>query len=597
MSSNKLKDTQLFFKDILRLRVKSNSEFKEYSNKFSLDLINYDLDDTDISKITQLIVDTDKLTSLTIRLSDTLFDKNTLNKLLRKISLKRQFTSLNFYIKYLKDDLLNIFIEFIGKLENTLNCLEISIKYEDINKESETLKKILLSLINNENSGITDLNFTECRFNTEENLNLLNKYIHKNKNKLKNLVVSKKKIYNDIFTPNITSLQKVDLSFSNISTLLYLPIDILNLSHNNIGKIGLENIVKNLKSNLCTLKKLNLEKNYIGNEGCIILGESFKYNKSLVSINLSGNNILDEGVIAIANNLKSEINKTIKKINFRDNSITSQGIIEFCSILKSEPIDRFTKIDFSVNYLDDEGLSDYGYFISRFENMTSLVLSDRFNKNSLNNFFIYCQSLTNLKKIIFHQINLTEESTNHLSQILLNNKNIEKILFSTNRSLHDGIIDITQGIEHNLKLTHLSLKTCYIKDNGAEALASALFKNIFIKEIDLDDNKIGTVGIKALSEKVLGKVSLVKINLSHNLIDEEGAVFLGNSLLTANSLECLILSSNSLKDEGCINIAKGLVNNLVIRELYLDNNSIENKGADELGKCLKNKENLFCLGL
>ena len=597
MSSNKLKDTQLFFKDILRLRVKSNSEFKEYSNKFSLDLINYDLDDTDISKITQLIVDTDKLTSLTIRLSDTLFDKNTLNKLLRKISLKRQFTSLNFYIKYLKDDLLNIFIEFIGKLENTLNCLEISIKYEDINKESETLKKILLSLINNENSGITDVNFTECRFNTEEKLNWLNKYIHKNKNKLKNLVVSKKKIYNDIFTPNITSLQKVDLSFSNISTLLYLPIDILNLSHNNIGKIGLENIVKNLKSNLCTLKKLNLEKNYIGNEGCIILGESFKYNKSLVSINLSGNNILDEGVIAIANNLKSEINKTIKKINFRDNSITSQGIIEFCSILKSEPIDRFTKIDFSVNYLDDEGLSDYGYFISRFENMTSLVLSDRFNKNSLNNFFIYCQSLTNLKKIIFHQINLTEESTNHLSQILLNNKNIEKILFSTNRSLHDGIIDITQGIEHNLKLTHLSLKTCYIKDNGAEALASALFKNIFIKEIDLDDNKIGTVGIKALSEKVLGKVSLVKINLSHNLIDEEGAVFLGNSLLTANSLECLILSSNSLKDEGCINIAKGLVNNLVIRELYLDNNSIENKGADELGKCLKNKENLFCLGL
>ena len=597
MSSNKLKDVQLFFKDILKGRIKNASSYKEYSTKFSLDFLKYDLYDTDISKITQLIVDTEKLTSLSIRLSDSLTDKTILNRLLRKISLKRQFTSLSFYIKYLPDELLDIFIEFIGKLENTLNSLEISIKYEDSNKESETLKKILISLIKNEDSGITDLFFNQCRFNTEENLKLLNDYIQKNKNKIKNLGVSKKKIFKDEFTIDITHLQKVDLSQSNISTVLFLPLDILNLSNNNISKFGLENIANNLKKQSCTLKKLNLSNNFIGNEGCFILGECLKYNKSLISLNLSGNNILDEGAIAIANNIKSENNKTLKKIKFKDNSITSEGIIQFCSILSQEPIDRFSKIDFSVNYLDDVGLSDYGFFISRFQNITSLVLSDRFSKNSLKNYFIYCQNLTNLKKIIFYQINLTEESTEHLKYILLNNKNIEKLILSTNRNLHDGIIDICQGIEHNLKLTHISFRTCNIGDKGAEALASALFKNIFIKEIDLDDNKIGTKGIQALCDKVLGKVSLISLSLGHNLIDEEGSVFIGNSLLTANELECLNLSSNKLKDEGCINIAKGLKNNLIIKELYLDNNDIENKGADELGKCLKNKENLFILGL
>ena len=66
--------------------------------------------------------------------------------------------------------------------------------------------------------------------------------------------------------------------------------------------------------------------NFIGNEGCLIIGECFKYNKSLVSLNLSGNNILDDGVVYIAQNLKSEFNTTLKKINFRDNSITSKGI-------------------------------------------------------------------------------------------------------------------------------------------------------------------------------------------------------------------------------------------------------------------------------
>lgn len=597
MYKNKLKDAQLFFKDILPSRVKNISLYKEYSSKFALDLLNYDLNDKDITKLIQLIIDTDKLVSLSIRLSETLTDKIVLNKLLRKISLKRQFNSLNFYIKYLKDDLLQIFIDFIGKLEPSLNYLEIGIKYHDDNKESEILKNILINLIKNENSGITDINFTECKFNNEENLNLLNRFITKNQNKLKNLSITRGKIFNNVFTPNITTLKKVEIIYCNISTLFFLPSEIINLSNNNISSSGLENIVDNLKNKSCTLKKLNLTNNFIGNEGCLIIGECFKYNKSLVSLNLSGNNILDDGIVYIAQNLKSEFNTTLKKINFRDNSITSKGIMQFCSILKSEPRDRFSKIDFSVNYLDDEGLSEYGYFISKFENITSLILSDKFSKNSLNNYFIYCESLTNIKKIIFYQINLTEESTNHLLQILLNNKNIEIIKISSNRALHDGILDITQGIQHNLKLNQLCLKTCNIGDNGAEALASALFKNICIKDIDLDDNKISTKGIEALCDKVLGKVSLNKINLAHNLIDEEGSVFIGNSLQTANGLEYLNLSSNSLKDEGCVNIAKGLENNLVIRELYLDNNGIENKGIDELGKYLKNKENLMCLGL
>ena len=597
MSSNSLKDTQLFFISILKSRIKNTSKYKEYSNKFSLNFLNYDLYDEDINKITQLIVDTEKMTSLSIRLSDTLQDKNILNKLLRKISLKKQFTSLSFYIKYLKDDLLNIFIEFIGKLENTLNSLEINIKYNDPKKETDVLKNILLSLINNTNSGITDINFNKCRFNTEENISLLNNFLQKNKYKIKNLSINIKKIYNDIFTPDISKLKKVEINYCNISSILYLPIETLNLANNNIGILGLENITNKLKNKFCTLKNLNLSHNYIGNEGCFIIGESFKENKSLIDINLSENNILDEGAIYLANNLRNEINKTIKKINLKNNSITSEGIIQFCSILKNEPIERFEKINFSLNDLDDTGLSDYGLFISRFQNITSLLLSNNFSKTSLNNYFIYCQNLSNLKKIKFYQINLTEESSHNFTQILLNNKNIEKLSISSNRNLHDGIFDITQGIEHNIKLTYLNLKTCFIGDRGAEALASALFKNIFIKEIDLEDNKIGTDGIKFLSEKVLGKISLVKINLAHNLINEEGSSFLGNSLLTANALEYLELGSNLLKDDGCINIGKGLVNNLIIKSLGLNNNMITNKGADELCKYLINKENLFYLGL
>ena len=596
--SSKLKDAQLFFKNLLQKRVKNESEYKEYSINFTLDLLDYDLYDEDIKKVTNLIVDTDKFTSLLIRLSNTLTNSGTLSRLLRKISLKRQFTSLSFFIKYLNDDLLSIFIDFIGKLENTLTTLEITIKYTDIKKEGEIVKRILESLLKNNNSGITNLTFKECRFNTEENLNLLNKLIEKNKNKLKQLILCKRRIFDDNFTPNISSLTRVDLLNCNLSSVKYIPIEILNLAFNNIGKYGLESIVENLKKKSCTLKKLNLSYNYLGNEGSLILSECLKENKSLASLNLTGNNILNEGAIYFANNLLSKYNTTLKKLNFKDNSINSKGIIQFCSILKNEPSDRFSKIDFSVNYLDDEGLSDYGYFISKFPNIKTIVLSNKLSKHSLNNFFIYCQNLSNLKKINLTQVNLTYESTKQFNELLMNNKNIEKLIIATNRALgSDGIVDICPGIQHNLKISQLTLNACHIGDEGAEALANALFKNIDIKDINLDDNKIGIKGLKALSEKVLGKVSLIRINLAHNLIDEEGGIYIGKSLETSNGLQYLILNSNKLKDKGCIEITKGLEKNNSLIELHLDNNEITNIGINALSKVLSKKENIMFLGL
>ena len=595
---SKLRDTQLFFKDLLIERVNNSNEYKDYSVNFSLDLIDYDLFDDDIKNITKLIVETDKFSSLYIRLSNTLTDANVLGKLLRKISLKRQFTSLGFFIKYLNDDLLSIFIDFIGKLENHLTSLEINIKYEDRKKEGEIVKKIIESMLKNDNSGITNLTFKGCRFNTEENLNLLNQLIEKNKNKLKNLILCKKRIYNDVFTPDISPLQRADLIYCNLKTIYHLPMEILNLAFNNIGVFGLENIANNLKKETCTLKKLNLSYNYIGNEGCSILGECLKYNTSLVSLNLTGNNILNEGVASFANKIKSQYNTTLRKINFKDNSISSEGIMQFCSILKDEPSDRFAKIDFSVNYLEDTGLSDYGYFISKFPNIKTIVLTNKLSKNSLKNFFIYCQSLNNLKKIIFSQINLTDESTQNFNELLMNNKNIEKLVIQTNRTLGpDGLIDICPGIQHNLKISILSFQACCIGDEGAEALANALFRNIDIKEINLDDNKIGLKGITALSEKVLGKVSLIKINLAHNLIYAECGKYIGKSLETSNSLQCLMLNSNSLMDDGCIEISKGLEKNDSLVELYLDNNKITDIGINALSKVLIDKCNLMHLGL
>ncbi len=416
---SKLKDTQLFFKNMLYERIENQTEYKEYSKDFSLNLIDYDLYNEDIEKIINIIIKTEKLISLKLRLSNTLTDKNIFNKLLKKISLKRQFISLSFFIKYLNDDLLSVFIEFVGKLENTLTSLKIKIKYDDIQKEEKVTKQIIESMIKNNDSGLTSLKFKEGRFNTEDNLNLLNKYIEKNKNKLKRLTLKFKRLYNDIFTPDISQLEKVNIICCNISSINHLPIEKLNLSYNNIGKFGLENIIENLKKDNCTLKRLNLQYNYLGNDGISLLGECLKYNKSLISLNVSGNNILNDGLISFAKNIIYKFNTTLQKIKFKDNPINSDGIIQFCNILKDEPSNRFTKIDFRLTHIDKYGLPEFGYFLGKFDNLNSILLTNLLTYEATNNFFIYCKDLSNIKKIIFLGINLTDQSTKDLNDLLL----------------------------------------------------------------------------------------------------------------------------------------------------------------------------------
>ena len=159
MSSDSTRN-QLFFKGLLPDRISNPSKNTEYSNPFGLNLIGYDLYDEDIQNITNLIILTDKFNSLNIRLSDSLTDSNTLSKLLRKISLKRQFTSLGFYIKYLDDSLLAVFYDFIGKLQESVSSLKLMIKHKEKNKENEIVEKILENLLKSEGNGLENLELT-----------------------------------------------------------------------------------------------------------------------------------------------------------------------------------------------------------------------------------------------------------------------------------------------------------------------------------------------------------------------------------------------------------------------------------------------------
>ena len=200
--SNDLTRVQLFFKDKLSSRISTSSKTsKEFSSPFSLNLFDYDLFDEDIQKITNLIILTDKFNSLNIRLSHNLSSSNTLSKLLRKISLKKQFKSLGFYIKNLNDELLNVFLEFIGKMQETVNSLKLKIKYNDEKKEESICGKILENLI--KCNCLDSLHFDKFHFSSENNIKLLENVVSENKS-LKNLIFNNCTFYKRYFSIDIS---------------------------------------------------------------------------------------------------------------------------------------------------------------------------------------------------------------------------------------------------------------------------------------------------------------------------------------------------------------------------------------------------------
>ena len=395
MSSNSSKN-KLFFKRLLLEQISNPDIYKIYKSKFGLNL-DYDLSNEDIQYLTEIINQSDNLDNLTIRLSETLTEVKALNKLLRKILVKKQIINLTIFTKYLKIELFNEFLHFLSHINYSINSFKIKIKYNDSNTEELNTKLILENLLKNDNNyNINDLYLLDFRFNTEQNINLLNEYLSKSKNKIKNIYIYNSLIYSNKFNIDISHINIAELSNSNLSQINFLPLEKLNLSYNNISITGIK-ILSNLLIN-SKLKKLNLSKNYLGDEGCSILAEGIKFNKSLISINLSRNYIIYQGIVDLALSMKSndncEYNSSIKKINLSRNSINNSGLKEFCEILKNEPENRFTKINLQYNYITDLSINYFGEFLQNFPEQTFLSLTHWINEINQVNFFNYCQKFT-----------------------------------------------------------------------------------------------------------------------------------------------------------------------------------------------------------
>ena len=128
----------------------------------------------------------------------------------------------------------------------------------------------------------------------------------------------------------------------------------LDLSGNDVGRLGCVEIGRALKDVNNKLTGLSLDNNDIGDQGAAHLCDALKdENNKLTGLNLGGNNIGEQGAAHLCDALKDENNK-LTGLNLGGNNIGEQGAAHLCDALKDKNC-KLTYLNLSYNNIGEQG--------------------------------------------------------------------------------------------------------------------------------------------------------------------------------------------------------------------------------------------------
>ena len=385
-------------------------------------------------------------------------------------------------------------------------------------------------------------------------------------------------------TPIMKKLCYILYKYSN-------TLSILNLSNNSIDDKCAKLLFAGLQASR-VLQILNISYNNIGSE-CLKFAENFFNKVSSLSTLILNNNLLGPvGSDNLFQYFSSNKNLEIKTLNVEYNGITKNGINYFVDFLKNNQ--NIITLQLGGNYICDEGIKkmseSFIYKISKDDNGKIIINNE--NKNRISYLDIHNNNITkNGMDIIANTI----INSPFINGLYLNGNNIEtegvnKLFLNLNcdsklisLDLADCKLDdkafkiISEKINNEIFLEKLILS------NNNFKRSNLYIKNLLIKETNL---KILQIDYCSIIEnnggifKGLGQnIRLKNFNFSGNsiLMKKEILEELGNAIQNNNTLQNMYLDDCNIDDNGINYIIKGLENNHSLKFFSLSNNYITKK--------------------
>ena len=371
----------------------------------------------------------------------------------------------------------------------------------------------------------------------------------------------------------------------------------LNLSRNEIGCKGAQQLGNALKHQNCTLTKLQLSYNRIDEKGAKTICDALKENScKLTTLDLKGNNIGDKGAKYLAIALKNEHCK-LTELHLYGNDIGDNGAALLSDALRNENC-RLTLLDIGDCKIRNKGLLSLRDALEHVNCKLTVLRLPR-NKAKITGATYVSHALEDvnckLTELEFAGNDLGDDGVGHLSRALkVANCKLTVLGLSGNSIELDGAQHLCDALKDgNCKLTVLDLGRNNIGEYGAACLADTL-KNVSCEliKLDLAFNNVGERGAAHLADALQSvECKLTELNLKANGIGDKGAEHLTDALKERNcQLTVLILERNNVKDQGAAYISEALKNvNCKLIELNLSANNIGDEGAEKLLEAFKNE--------
>lgn len=371
----------------------------------------------------------------------------------------------------------------------------------------------------------------------------------------------------------------------------------LNLSRNNLGDMGIENLMNGIKENKsvvhldissCNLSskggnivftalrenesvislnicsKEGLNRNRLTPEGVHMLEPLLQTNQFLEFLNLSGVNLKNEGLKIVLSGLNN--NRIIHSLNLSNNEITHEGMIYFNRLL-NQP-NKLVSLNLSENPLKNEGI---------------FVLAECLNK----------QQFSTLKCLELNKCKFDFIGFRKIFEYLQGNKRLEILKCNYNNFKSKEDFESIKPAFSNLNLKELELSSCRLGNKAARILAEGLTMNNTIQKLVIPDNNIDDRGFKYFVDIPEKNFVLQHLDVSKNQITDFSANPFVKNLEKNRHLKEIHFFDNQLKNETGTSLIEVLRVNPHIQRINLKFNGLQVRTLDEIARQLKNNREII----
>eukprot|EP01041_Mallomonas_annulata_P000898 gene898-1738_t len=382
-----------------------------------------------------------------------------------------------------------------------------------------------------------------------------------------------------------------------------------DISGSHVGGVAIRPVARAIRDSRCVLHTLLLADNDLGAVGGKLIASAIMKNKTLTSIDLSGNNLTAGVAEQMADDYKVLItsgqDNNIRRIIFSDNPlIGSSGAQAIVRSFSSEHVEyiaianigagprtafaigkalrnvtvAWKYLDISRNKLSRVGLNELLWALRR--NRRVKVLKLGYNGAGL---------------IFGSQQDVLGEHGIALPRAIQENLTLRELDLSGNGICSSAANNIFVAMKTNMCIQRLCLRGNIIDDDSAAELAELLLNNDVLQDLDLGDNRLSYEACYAVAEGLEKNRSLRILCMDKNTLGSAGPTTMEafwRGLCMNFSLRILNLDENRLGTDWCIKLADAFARNCSLIQVTLRNNRLDPRGGEALLRSYKANNHL-----